>query len=1010
MIKSILNELFRCFILILVVKILSANILLSQNENRCLILFNKISTEQMLQSIEDIKSYDVMIDIVTPPHTAVARMDKSTAKFLESNYGIKNIYFDKLNVNETEYFEEIPGSEVMFWNSLFKEKVEESYFADHLAPIHDDAVIIKEIQSLPRLSDTLSGRIAVAVFLPESNGSIDSSTENWDSNMVKKVFAYVQSGLDWWGKNTQTKAPWIRKPEFFIHKMPPDSCPISYEPITRKARHDSSEIKLWINEIMNGRAEGGNHFLKVYNFNKKIKGKYKTDWAFSIFAVNDLNDSDNRFADNSFAYAFRGGPYQVITYENKNYGINNMPAIVAHETAHIFGAYDEYSGKCNFEQELKGYKNFNCEDYPANPHEECIMKGGEQDDATSGILSYVDSSICIFTQGQIGWRPGPDPEKVKISMEPAEPNIGDTCNIEVIFKNVGNQASDTGAIYVSFPNYERYSAIIPYYSPDNSKLRLVENTDLKYPYVEWYDTNWEKGKQNTIKIKIVHIEAGYLEFYVRSGANIKGYTYKLNDPETSNVSDQLGNPVYVHNYTVPSTSLQILSANKRTKKFIGQTYKIEWAAEEDADYNILINLQYLDTSSVQFVIALTLGPFDVKQGNYNWEIMDIPPFDKYSFLIYREDNNHIRDFSDHWISITEKITLVHPVGNEGLNSDEVVTILWNPTGLDKKVSIEVIPEENNTFGNPISINPNCEDDGSYNWTVPNNLIKWGKMIITQIDLPENTDTSDNSFYVNNVGGNARVISNKYCGPGADSIEFTLPWWIDQLAFLRDVPDVLVFKYSGEYERKNNAVMSIGLSEGDAIDGNNLSNVGDVVLGNCKIWIQGSNITIKGLEINNRETSVDAILTYNISDEQHSDINIYDNVICGSGKGIHLNGTRNVNIADNLIGTDKSGKQAVPNGVGIQLQRSDSVSISSNVISGNRYEGISASVNRVNDLFITNNKIGLTADGLDTLPNGSHGIWKTMFTIYGDGMDEESDKNLVIHSNYIAGNMGSGIVL
>ncbi len=105
------------------------------------------------------------------------------------------------------------------------------------------------------------------------------------------------------------------------------------------------------------------------------------------------------------------------------------------------------------------------------------------------------------------------------------------------------------------------------------------------------------------------------------------------------------------------------------------------------------------------------------------------------------------------------------------------------------------------------------------------------------------------------------------------------------------------------------------------------------------------------------------------------INGLGNIISGNIiTGIHITaGSANSSIAvqGNYIGTNKNGTQAIGNGEGIYIAFTDDVSISNNVISGNNREGIlaqSIASNPINRLLVTNNKIGVGADGITPLPN------------------------------------------
>jgi len=106
------------------------------------------------------------------------------------------------------------------------------------------------------------------------------------------------------------------------------------------------------------------------------------DWGWVIFVVNSYNDADGKFTDGHFAYAYLGGPFMVMTYDNDGWGIGNMDRVTAHETGHIFYATDEYDGVYQY----SGYLN----------SQEVENSGCVMDDNTLAL----SSGTCK----QVGWR------------------------------------------------------------------------------------------------------------------------------------------------------------------------------------------------------------------------------------------------------------------------------------------------------------------------------------------------------------------------------------------------------------------------------------------------------------------------------------------------------------------------------------------------------------------------------------------------------------------------------
>ncbi len=221
-------------------------------------------------------------------------------------------------------------------------------------------------------SEYLIGDVAVGVIFLESDGTIDPSTEDWTSYEESRVLSEIQVALDWWSSENPSADVTFTLESYL-------RVPTSYEPINRP----SGDQGLWISEAMSylGYLDPI-YFLQVRDYINDLRNYAETDWAFAMFIVDSSNDPDNKFTDDKFAYAYLGGPFMVMTYDNNGWGINNMDRVTAHEIGHIFYATDEYDDT----PQRSGYLNV-----------------WDVDD--SGAL--MDSNtwwLSTGTMGQIGWR------------------------------------------------------------------------------------------------------------------------------------------------------------------------------------------------------------------------------------------------------------------------------------------------------------------------------------------------------------------------------------------------------------------------------------------------------------------------------------------------------------------------------------------------------------------------------------------------------------------------------
>lgn len=104
-----------------------------------------------------------------------------------------------------------------------------------------------------------------------------------------------------------------------------------------------------------------------------------------------------------------------------------------------------------------------------------------------------------------------------------------------------------------------------------------------------------------------------------------------------------------------------------------------------------------------------------------------------------------------------------------------------------------------------------------------------------------------------------------------------------------------------------------------------------------------------------------------------------NIVSGNtGTGVHLSSGANHNVYGNYVGTDINGTIALPNSVGIHVQV-DSTNIGGivpgqgNLISGNSQHGITIFATNTGDNTVKGNLIGTDISGLNALPNQRHGI-------------------------------------
>ncbi|MBN1825772.1 MAG: hypothetical protein JW958_05860 [Candidatus Eisenbacteria bacterium] len=240
-------------------------------------------------------------------------------------------------------------------------------------------------------SEFFLGTVAIAILLPESDGSIDPSTENWSAARIDSVIAEVQEGAAWW----IGKAPGGRLS--FVYEIP-DPIPCPYEPISRNAFVAKQET-LWVRTVFDslGYASGDTWF-RGRSYLNDVRDTHGADWAVAVFVADSENDPDGRFANSLIGFSYYGGPYHCMTYDCGSYGIGGMRAVEAHELAHNFYALDEYYSAhkgCALKAGYLYAENQNSEYGSCILDESCIMRDDLQ-------AAYDSSAACVYTLAQVG--------------------------------------------------------------------------------------------------------------------------------------------------------------------------------------------------------------------------------------------------------------------------------------------------------------------------------------------------------------------------------------------------------------------------------------------------------------------------------------------------------------------------------------------------------------------------------------------------------------------------------
>ncbi len=123
-----------------------------------------------------------------------------------------------------------------------------------------------------------------------------------------------------------------------------------------------------------------------------------------------------------------------------------------------------------------------------------------------------------------------------------------------------------------------------------------------------------------------------------------------------------------------------------------------------------------------------------------------------------------------------------------------------------------------------------------------------------------------------------------------------------------------------------------------------------------------------------------------------------NIISGNQlAGINVAGCSSIFIQDNYIGTTADGLAAMANGAqGVRVSQSSGILVERNLVSGNHLDGVG--VDLTNDSRIAGNLVGLAANGYTPVANSDRGV------------SIARSNNISIENNLISGNLLDGLVL
>ena len=378
--------------------------------NSIIILDYKSDIDYTESAIELVSKHCGEIYHVFRGKVLMGYIPEDKVNLLVGNAGILNVYQNTTLPNKDDA---LVNSAIKAFNNLLqpvKELTEEEMQKRSLEGFKDKVRITYPTKgSKTSLSDRFTseymiGRVAVGIVIVEGNGD---PQYNWTPQGLDSVTTQIIWGLDWLANKaseSNSNVCWFYDWHY--------SVPVNGEPIDGPSGVDCSDedcVVWWIAQAMSAIGYGSGGISAVYGYVHDLRYTYETDWAFVMFVANG-----DTFTDGQYAWAMNwndrhllgqpigmdhGGPYLVMTRDNKVFGLDDMWHVVAHESFHIFGPVDEYryaegacenSGSCDDKFGYLQIENRNCDYCEGSTN--CVMK------------SAWHQMACVYTRYQAGWR------------------------------------------------------------------------------------------------------------------------------------------------------------------------------------------------------------------------------------------------------------------------------------------------------------------------------------------------------------------------------------------------------------------------------------------------------------------------------------------------------------------------------------------------------------------------------------------------------------------------------
>ena len=456
-------------------------------EKKYLIILNKDSIKPFEQIEQALADSGLKVDLTVKPYVMVVRQSAKSRLGWENQirpdvFKVTSTVLDSTEINAVfgQDLVWLPD----YWNNSIKEvsvkmaaAVQSATVTTTESDVSDGP--IKALRSPQKADESLEfdaqdlkigpmrGKIGVKVFFIESAASVTPrnggntsgrGTETWqDRYKIDQIASRILLGYQFWLDKASLNNVNL---SFDFQYFTPfngnaDIVTIPYEPINCNVQGSAEGVGWacnpsnvcceteWVNSVIDnmdshfGLSTNGpdedifTRLLNKHDFNfMKINPEAKYDRVYTIFVVNSSHDPDQLFRDGKPPHAFMSGGPIVLNFNQNNpdYYIGGSinvltSSVAAHETGHIFNAFDEYKDSgCQCSESWNNCANDSCEVSRSDlagtaistlcrgttivPKLGCVMNWNFI--GNWGPIIPTFENPCASTRCQIGWGVCPD--------------------------------------------------------------------------------------------------------------------------------------------------------------------------------------------------------------------------------------------------------------------------------------------------------------------------------------------------------------------------------------------------------------------------------------------------------------------------------------------------------------------------------------------------------------------------------------------------------------------------